>query len=631
MNPNIVHYGSPDPLPATVSLRAGKLELRYEDGFLRYIRQGSTEIIRMINHVVRDHDWDTVPMTITNEEISDFGDAFLVTYTATCQQEDVHMVWHCKLEGNKDSSILFEIKGKAMADFRKNRAGFTVLHPVEPCSGKACQITHANSALTAGVFPDFISASQPFMDIKAISWEPKQGIKVQLSFEGDVFEMEDQRNWIDASYKTYCTPLALPFPVQLVKGEEIFQKVSLKVMAHSLEKVSEEESKGIVLDRKAILPFPKLGIPISELPHHPYMRNRLKTLRPDFLRVELDTSRDIRETLENAVYLTREIGCKLQVVLFFDRSPKLDALKEVEPYKELILHFIVLPLYRKSTDQELLDGVLPYLRSSFPKARIGAGTDAFFKELNDAPPPTKAIDFLNFSINPQVHAFDLASLTETLSAHRYVVRSGKRIAGEKGIHVGPVTFHMRWNPNATSDQGKGMKADGSQVADPRQTSLYGAAWTLISFKYLAESETECISYYQTCGQMGLMSHPEDPWPEKLGIDNGSAYPLFSILKTILGHKKGHILRLTSRAPLLFDGLALQDEENGISVLLANFTNRPQDIPLAPQDVPKAIKILDIKNVLFLYENRLDKVAETLVKGNTVQLPPFALGVFHLGQ
>ena len=29
---------------------------------------------------------------------------------------------------------------------------------------------------------------------------------------GDVFEMEDQRNWTDASFKTYCTPLRQPFP-----------------------------------------------------------------------------------------------------------------------------------------------------------------------------------------------------------------------------------------------------------------------------------------------------------------------------------------------------------------------------------------------------------------------------------
>ena len=33
-----------------------------------------------------------------------------------------------------------------------------------------------------------------------------------VAFDGDIFEMEDQRNWTDASYKIYSTPLRLPFP-----------------------------------------------------------------------------------------------------------------------------------------------------------------------------------------------------------------------------------------------------------------------------------------------------------------------------------------------------------------------------------------------------------------------------------
>ena len=37
--------------------------------------------------------------------------------------------------------------------------------------------------------------------------------------EGDTFEMEDQRNWSDASYKTYVRPLALPWPYVLPAGK----------------------------------------------------------------------------------------------------------------------------------------------------------------------------------------------------------------------------------------------------------------------------------------------------------------------------------------------------------------------------------------------------------------------------
>ena len=54
-----------------------------------------------------------------------------------------------------------------------------------------------------------------------------------MRFAGDVFEMEDQRNWTDASYKTYCTPLALPFPVEIPEGARISQSVTLTLIPQS--------------------------------------------------------------------------------------------------------------------------------------------------------------------------------------------------------------------------------------------------------------------------------------------------------------------------------------------------------------------------------------------------------------
>lgn len=39
-----------------------------------------------------------------------------------------------------------------------------------------------------------------------------RGVTVGIDFSGETFEMEDQRNWTDASFKTYCRPLARPAP-----------------------------------------------------------------------------------------------------------------------------------------------------------------------------------------------------------------------------------------------------------------------------------------------------------------------------------------------------------------------------------------------------------------------------------
>ena len=65
------------------------------------------------------------------------------------------------------------------------------------------------------VFPASIDPVQPMMDLRALTHEAAPGLTVTCRMEGDTYEMEDQRNWTDASYKTYVRPLALPWPYTL--------------------------------------------------------------------------------------------------------------------------------------------------------------------------------------------------------------------------------------------------------------------------------------------------------------------------------------------------------------------------------------------------------------------------------
>ena len=67
------------------------------------------------------------------------------------------------------------------------------------------------------------------MDIRAITHTVAPGVTVTCRMEGDVFEMEDQRNWSDASYKTYVRPLALPWPYVLPAGRPFRQRVAVTV------------------------------------------------------------------------------------------------------------------------------------------------------------------------------------------------------------------------------------------------------------------------------------------------------------------------------------------------------------------------------------------------------------------
>ena len=83
-------------------------------------------------------------------------------------------------------------------------------------------------------FPDTISPHQPFIDLRSINTWPGPGLEVRVSMEGDTFETEDQRNWTDASNKTYGTPLRLPYPVQLKIGDRVRQSVTIEISGSAL-------------------------------------------------------------------------------------------------------------------------------------------------------------------------------------------------------------------------------------------------------------------------------------------------------------------------------------------------------------------------------------------------------------
>src|SRR5690606_2122644 len=148
-----------------IELKAGNLDLLYQDGFIRYVRLGNLEIIRMINHALRDQNWGTIPMRIRDEKINKEEDAFQISYTASFQKDAIDFDVICQIAGKKDGSLVFTYEGTANTDFKRNRIGFTVLHPIVLCKGKKVRIIHSDGSRTESLFPEFISPHQPFLDI----------------------------------------------------------------------------------------------------------------------------------------------------------------------------------------------------------------------------------------------------------------------------------------------------------------------------------------------------------------------------------------------------------------------------------------------------------------------------------
>lgn len=199
----------------------------------------------------------------------------------------------------------------------------------------------------------------------------------------------------------------------------------------------------------------------------------------------------------------------------------------------------------------------------------------FFTELNRSRPPVGTLDLVCYSLNPQVHAFDNASLVETLEAQASTVESARQFSGGLPLAISPIALKMRFNPNATGPEPESAPGELPSQVDVRQMSLFGAGWTAGSLKYVSESGVYSVTYYETSGWRGVMeTEGGSPLPEKFRSLPGSVFPLYHVLADVGEFAGGEIVPTTSSNTLQVDGLALR-KDGKTRVILANLSAEPQ--------------------------------------------------------
>lgn len=572
---NLWRYGKKEELPQALSLRAGRLSVVYENGFLRYIRSGNAEIVRMINHAVRDHNWGTVPLRILSEQIEQTQHSFTIRYEAEARQGDIHVHWDCRIEGSSDSELLFEIIGEARSDFRRNRFGFTVLHPIRECAGREVRLHHPDGSSEKSRFPELISPHQPFFELQGMSWAVGETQQAHLEFAGDIFETEDQRNWLDDSYKTYCTPLRLPFPVAIKKGDKVRQTIRLKVSGSpdTASSLSPENFHFEVAPEARRLPRIGIGQSSEAMGLSAEAIRRLKAAGFQHYQVDLKLyDAGWPAQWQRGKAEAKQLGLPLELNLFFDHiEPELAAilaeLQEEHPPVHLLHVFNRQP---HATQAGTLAQVLPALRAALPDARIGAGTNAFFTELNRDRTPAQDLDFLVYSVNPQVHAVDNGTLVENLNTLNYTAQTAAGFSG-KAVHISPITFKMRWNPNATGEKIV-LPGHLPDEVDTRQFSLFGGAFVLGALNQLVEGPVAAASFFQTVGRQGIMQSHQPLSPDLFPAPADVVYPMYFVFSHLLPHQDAAFFPLRASHPLVFTGLALRPKNQQHELLLlANFT------------------------------------------------------------
>jgi hypothetical protein len=548
-------------------LKTGNLSLLYRQGEIRQIRVGTIQVISAIYGAVRDRNWGTVPFRVTEESIRQEKDLIQVHAALHYEEREIGYMAYIKIKADP-REISFHFRGKALNSFLRNRIGICVLYPIKECRGRAMGIMHPDGSSSETHFPEHISADQLALNMAGMQWKAAGELDTELRFQGEVFEMEDQRNWTDASYKTYGTPLHLPFPVQLHAGDQIEQRVHMRLgSTHHIPDYGREQRIILTLKDDHPYPLPHVGVgcttesdPVSEEEtallkrisfHH--MRGDLRLGDPGWIK-EFDR-------MAEEQYL---LGWPVELALHFGQNyrEELDAFLQLQGRKGLQLASILVFNREHMSDNALLEQVLPRLKEDFPQVPLGGGTDAYFAELNRSRLNVRGLDFVTYSICPQVHAFDKLSLLENLEAQRDTVYSARQLF-QKPVHIGAITLKQRFNIVATDeDHGTGP----FPLSDPRQGSILAAGWTLGSIRQLAMAGASSLSYYETVGPRGLMERKRN---------SSLIYPVFHLLEEILKEHR-QMLKLHCSDPFSVEALALRGPEV-TTLLMVNLTEKEQNL------------------------------------------------------
>ena len=581
----VLYYGVDEPLPEQVPLRAGPLSLVYEDGDLRYIRLNDREILRRIYVAIRDRNWGTVLPRLSNVKMEISRESFRISYDVENKQGEIDFFWKGTIAGDEGGSIRFSMEGVARSTFLRNRIGFCVLHPVRECAGHPCTIEQIDGKVVNGIFPLYIPPHQPFLDMRAISHEVAPGLTAEVRLEGDNFEIEDQRNWTDASYKTYCTPLRLPFPVELKAGTTVSQAVTLKLKGPLPASHTVSGAEGVVLTvrKSGAVSLPRLGLGMAShgQPLSTRALVRLRALNLSHLRVDVRLSQpDFEAHLRRAATEAGELRVALEIALFLSDAAENELRRLrmlLDQLKPAVARWLVFHVTERSTTEKWIKLARQFLADYDPKAGIGAGTNANFAELNRGRPPAELLDWVSYAVNPQVHASDNASLAENLAAQAATVESARQFTGSAHLAVSPVTLRQRFNPVATGPEPAPALGELPSQVDVRQMSLFGAGWTLGSIKYLAESGADSVTYYETTGWRGVMETEQgSPAPAQFRSLPGAGFPLYHVLADVGEFAGGKVLPSVSNAPLVVEGLVLQTASKQ-RILLANLTEKEQKV------------------------------------------------------
>ena len=551
---------------AAIELSAGDLRATFVDGDLRAVIWRGSPVAQRIYMAVRDRAWNTIPAIVKNPAVTQDSMGFTVEFEATNRYGDIEFDWHCSIAGDAAGTLSYEWTGHARCDFEYCKIGLNIHHGVAEHLGRPYSIRteagRVDGRFEADIVPQLVengtlTAMTPYFDQLTVQVD---GAEVAFGFEGDLFELQDHRNWADANWKTYGTPLAFGFPTTLRREQTLHQAVRISVTGEGVD-AADDAVPSCWVSAAPARPLPRIG--------HLWTRDlveselaMLRAIRPDHIRVDLHPLADSGALVRAASRACDDLSCHLEVAVFVrPDAVDIDVENAVVALAAATVSVDRVLVLQSTGGFSEFGGAVPaaiaerVAESAIAAGAILAGTPQSFNDLNRDRPDYSRIDGVVFALNPQVHAADDASLVQNARTIPLIVEFARRVFGNVEIALSPVDLVGAGGPFPA-----GPNDQRAANEDPRQWAPFAAAWTLAAISEMADCGTTSATLFELTGARGL-------------VDGAKASPLVRLLADLAEARQGHAVSAGTsdrdRIAVLAFGV-----DGTIRVFIANLTAEP---------------------------------------------------------
>ncbi|MFW5789539.1 MAG: hypothetical protein ACOCW3_06350 [Spirochaetota bacterium] len=362
--------------------------------------------------------------------------------------------------------------------FLRNRLGLCVLLPAT-LAGTPLIVRARDGSETRIAFPEQIAPHQPCGDIGSLELTVADHL-VRMRFSGEAFEMEDQRNWTDFSYKVYCTPLSEPRPVRLEPGDRVEQCVEVSLTpVRAPNRMTGSRRSGVA----GALESRVVGCRVPALGTRRVDGSAAPDLPVDYYRVDV-ASALTGESLatRRPIHLYRWAGEAGDLTI--DRA-------------ELSCSGLADPTTAAVRSPEV-KAVEAGEGRSLPRGLVG--TDGAFTELNRERPTAGPGEVVVFTISPQVHDTDDEVVLDNLFAIRAVLDSARRLYPDRAIGIGLLELTPHFNPAA----GDRATNASHRPVDTRLHDGFALAWAFAALCELSAAGVEFVTIFDDRGPHGFI-------------------------------------------------------------------------------------------------------------------------------